>query len=74
MARPVARMPQTGTDKQMLPGSLEEAVSNFASSDLARSAFGADVVEHYTHLYTTEAEAYRKAVTDWERNRYFERI
>ncbi len=67
-------MPQTGTDKQMLPGSLEEAVSDFASSDLARSAFGADEVEHYTHSYTSEAEAYRKAATDWERNRYFERI
>ena len=58
----------------MQPGSLEEAVSNFASSDLARTAFGADVVEHYTHFYTSEAEAHRKAVTDWERNRYFERI
>ena len=61
-------------DKQMLPATLEEAVSNFANSDLARTAFGADVVEHYTHFYTTEAEAYRKAVTDWERTRYFERI
>jgi len=62
------------TDKQLLPATLEEATSNFANSDLAHTAFGADVVEHYTHFYTTEAEAYRKAVTDWERTRYFERI
>ena len=48
--------------------------ASFESSDLARSAFGADVVAHYTHFYTTEAEAYRRAVTDWERTRYFERI
>ena len=62
------------SDKLMLPGSLEEAVRSFESSELARSAFGADVVAHYTHFFTTEAEAYRRAVTDWERTRYFERI
>ena len=61
-------------DLQTLPATLEEAVTNFASSDLARTAFGADVVEHYTHFHTTEAQAYRNAVTDWERTRYFERI
>ena len=58
----------------MLPHSLEQAVESFAGSELARSAFGADVVEHYAHFYSTEAEAYRNAVTDWERARYFERI
>ena len=46
----------------------------FEGSDLARSAFGEDVVAHYAHFFTTEAEAYRNAVTDWERVRYFERI
>ena len=64
----------SASDKQALPGSLEEAVASFKSSELARSAFGADVVAHYTHFHTTEAEAYRRAVTDWERTRYFERI
>ena len=58
----------------MLPRNLEQAVESFAGSELARSAFGADVVEHYAHFYSTEAEAYRSAVTDWERARYFERI
>jgi len=53
---------------------LAEAVAAFAGSELARTAFGADVVEHYTHFYRSEAEAYRGAVTDWERARYFERI
>ena len=33
-----------------------------------------EVVEHYGHFYRTEAAAYDKAVTDWERARYFERI
>ena len=61
-------------DEAMLPSSLEEAVESFKESDLARSAFGADVVAHYAHFFSTEADAYRRAVTDWERVRYFERI
>ena len=64
----------TASDVGTLPGSLEEAVENFTGSELARLAFGADVVEHYAHFFTTEAAAYRRAVTDWERVRYFERI
>ena len=61
-------------DANLLPGSLEEAVESFAGSELARSAFGSDVVEHYALFFSTEANAYRRAVTDWERVRYFERI
>ncbi len=64
----------TASDEKMLPSSLEEAVKSFESSDLAPSAFGEDVVAHYAHFFTTEAEAYQNAVTDWERTRYFERI
>ena len=62
------------SDDLMLLGSLQDAVSGFEKSELARSAFGEDVVAHYTHFFRTEAEAYRQAVTDWERIRYFERI
>ena len=57
-----------------VPYTLEQAVDNFAASDFARSAFGTDVVEHYTHFFRTEIESFRSAVTDWERKRYFERI
>jgi glutamine synthetase len=53
---------------------LAEAVQNFVASDFSKRAFGEDVVEHYGHFYRTEAAAYDKAVTDWERTRYFERI
>ena len=62
------------SDDLMLPGSLQEAVTGFETSELARTAFGEDVVAHYAHFFNTEAEAYRQAVTDWERIRYFERI
>ena len=58
----------------MLPGSLDVAVKSFEGSELAHSAFGEDVVAHYAHFFSTEADAYRRAVTDWERVRYFERI
>ena len=57
-----------------VPYTLEQATDNFESSDFARAAFGADVVQHYTHFFRKEIESYRSAVTDWERVRYFERI
>jgi glutamine synthetase len=57
-----------------VPYTLTEAVQLFSTNVFAKKAFGEDVVEHYTHFYRTEAAAYDKAVTDWERQRYFERI
>ena len=57
-----------------VPYSLEEAVEKFENSDFAKKAFGTSVVEHYAHFFNTEIKAYEKAVTDWERKRYFERI
>ncbi len=57
-----------------LPGSLAEAVNEFAGSAFARGAFGDDVVDHYVHFFRTEQAAYDRAVTDWERHRYFEQI
>ena len=57
-----------------VPRTLAQAAELFAASDFARRAFGADVVEHYAHFFRTEVAAYDKAVTDWERRRYFERI
>jgi glutamine synthetase len=61
-------------DLPRVPYTLQEAVDRFRSSAFARQAFGDDVVEHYGHFYKTEQSAYNAAVTDWERNRYFERI
>ena len=62
------------TDLPAVPGSLAEATDRFEASAVARSAFGEDVVEHYTHFFRTEHEQFAAAVTDWERNRYLERI
>lgn len=57
-----------------VPATLREATDCFAQSDFARSVLGDDVVEHYTHFFRVEQAAYDRAVTDWERRRYFERI
>ncbi len=57
-----------------VPASLREATDLFAGSPLAKRAFGEGVVEHYTHFFRKEQEAFDAAVTDWERVRYFERI
>jgi glutamine synthetase len=61
-------------DLQHVPRTLAEATELFASSEFAKRAFGADVVEHYAHFFRTEVAAYNRAVTDWERKRYFEQI
>ena len=35
---------------------------------------GRETVEHYARFFHTEVDAYDRAVTDWERTRYFEQI
>ena len=64
----------TARNLPRVPYTLSQAVDAFEKSDFAKRAFGADVVEHYAHFYRTEAAAFDRAVTDWERRRYFERI
>lgn len=57
-----------------VPYSLAEAVELFAGSAFVAETLGKDVAAHYAHFYRSEARAFGKAVTDWERKRYFERI
>jgi glutamine synthetase len=57
-----------------VPRTLRDALGHFENSEFAREAFGESVVAHYAHFFRTEQEAFDKAVTDWERQRYFERI
>jgi len=57
-----------------LPQTLGQAVDVFQKSSFVKSALGEDVVDHYAHFYRSEVTAFEKAVTDWERQRYFERI
>lgn len=57
-----------------VPYTLAEATERFGGSDFTKRAFGDDVVEHYLHFFQSEQRAYDMAVTDWEIQRYFERI
>jgi glutamine synthetase len=62
------------SDKARVPGTLREAAELFGSSDVARDAFGDEVVGHYLNNAHVELEAFDAAVTDWERFRGFERL
>ena len=61
-------------DKPRVPTNLREARELFAGSEVAREAFGEEVVEHYLNMARVEIEAFEAAVTDWERYRTFERL
>jgi len=62
------------SDKPRLPTTLRDAAGLFAASQLARDAFGDEVVDHYTNMARIELDAFDSAVTDWERYRGFERL
>jgi glutamine synthetase len=62
------------SDFPSIPRTLREARQAFASSQIARAAFGDDVVDHYTTMADVELDAFDAVVTDWERRRSFERM
>ncbi len=62
------------SEKPRVPGTLRDARELFAGSEIARAAFGEDVVEHYLNAADVELAAFAGAVTDWERYRGFERL
>jgi glutamine synthetase len=61
-------------ERPHLPGSLRDARELFARSDVARAAFGEEVVAHYLNAADVELATFQAAVTDWERVRGFERL
>ena len=62
------------SDKPTVPDNLQDARDLFAGSDVAREALGQDVVDHYLNMADVELDAFKAAVTDWERVRGFERL
>jgi glutamine synthetase len=61
-------------DREHVPTTLSDAQELFGSSEVAREAFGQEVVDHYLNAARVELEAFNAAVTDWERYRGFERL
>jgi glutamine synthetase len=61
-------------DAPRVPATLRDAADLWQGSELARSAFGDEVVEHYANNARVELAAFDAAVTDWELHRGFERL
>jgi glutamine synthetase len=57
-----------------LPRTLMEASERLNGSKAARALFGDAFVEHYAASRNWEEREFRKAITDWELDRYFEII
>jgi glutamine synthetase len=57
-----------------LPLTLRDAREAWLGSEIARAAFGDEVVDHYANMAAVELAAFDAAVTDWELRRGFERM
>jgi glutamine synthetase len=57
-----------------VPRTLRDALDLWEGSDVARAAFGEEVVAHYANNAKVELAAFDAAVTDWELVRGFERL
>jgi len=57
-----------------LPATLWEAAQRLKSSGAARELFGNEFVDHYVATREWEEREYRKHVSEWEMERYFEII
>ena len=53
-----------------LPGSLEEALTEFSEDEVIQSALGAHVCEWFLEAKRAEWNEYRIRVTPWELERY----
>jgi glutamine synthetase len=64
----------TDPDAPHVPRTLREAMELWEKGDVAREAFGDEVVAHYANNARVELAAFDAAVTDWELIRGFERL
>lgn len=60
--------------ERQLPRTLMEAAGLLRASSAARDWFGDAFVDHYAATREWEEREFRKAITDWELQRYFEII
>jgi glutamine synthetase len=65
---------KTHPAKAQLPRTLTEAAERFHKSKAARALFGEDFVDHYAATREWEEREFRKHISDWELDRYFEII
>ena len=65
---------QTVPAHLVLPATLWDATQRFKNSEAAHALFGSAFVNHYVATREWEEREYRKHVSDWEMERYFEII
>jgi glutamine synthetase len=61
-------------EELQFPGTLWEAAQRLKASDAARDWFGDAFVDHFAATREWEEREFRKHITDWELERYFEII
>jgi glutamine synthetase len=61
------------SDAERFPHALRDAIARLEQGTVARQLFGDEVVDHYLNYARTEQELFDKVVTDYERERMFER-
>jgi glutamine synthetase len=62
------------SEERKLPATLYEAASRLRGSSAAIELFGEAFVDHYAATREWEEREFRKHITDWEMDRYFEII
>ncbi|MBW2682490.1 MAG: glutamine synthetase, partial [Deltaproteobacteria bacterium] len=65
---------QKHPDHLALPRTLWDSAQRFKASDAARTLFGDAFVDHFAASREWEEREFRKHITDWEMERYFEII
>ncbi|WP_444883912.1 glutamine synthetase family protein [Microbulbifer sp. PSTR4-B] len=60
--------------QQALPTTLWDATQRLKNSETAHELFGSEFIEHFAASREWEEREYRRHVTDWELDRYFEII
>ncbi|WP_299579184.1 glutamine synthetase [uncultured Microbulbifer sp.] len=60
--------------QQILPTTLWDAAQRLKNSEAAYELFGSEFIEHFAASREWEEREYRRHVTDWELDRYFEII
>ncbi|MFF3378134.1 glutamine synthetase family protein [Streptomyces sp. NPDC002680] len=71
LPEPVTGDAYTDVDSMPVPRTLDEALTDFRESHIARHAVGPEVVDHYTRAAEIEIAAERGQVTDIDRERGF---
>jgi glutamine synthetase len=61
------------SDVERFPATMNKAIAGLESGSMARTAFGAQVVDHYLNYARTEQRLFDEVVTCYERERLFER-